>query len=254
MKGKNTFTQYEIEQLKALIKERIQAPRDKQKQIRAKMRAIGFYGGDDFGIKDCQLSDFENLIESGRIKVLDYGASTPQAKKVVTTNHMYDIVHCNAMQNTIAPIKKTAMSKAEELMANSSIISNNKKDRDEDYVIDLCDEVLGLTASRQHRFDFLYGDTGAKLPVDAYYKDLNLVVEYQEIQHTQDVKLFDKKMTVSGVSRKEQRKIYDERRAEILPKHGIKLIIISYTAFGTSKRIKRNRMRDLGIVRSILNK
>ena len=254
MKGKNTFTQYEIEQLKALIKERIQAPRDKQKQIRAKMRAIGFYGGDDFGIKDCQLSDFENLIESGRIKVLDYGASTPRAKKVVTTNHMYDIVHCNAMQNTIAPIKKTAMSKAEELMANSSIISNNKKNRDEDYVIDLCDEVLGLTASRQHRFDFLYGDTGVKLPVDAYYKNLNLVVEYQEIQHTQDVKLFDKRMTVSGVSRKMQRKIYDERRAEILPKYGIKLIIISYTDFGTSKRIKRNRMRDLGIVRSILNK
>ena len=42
MKGKNTFTQDEIEQLKALIKERGQAPRDKQKHIRAKMRAIGF--------------------------------------------------------------------------------------------------------------------------------------------------------------------------------------------------------------------
>ena len=86
MKGKNTFTQYEIEQLKALIKERVQAPRDKQRHIRNKMRAIGFYGGDDFGIKDCQLSDFEDLIKSGRIKVLDYGASTPRAKKVVTTN------------------------------------------------------------------------------------------------------------------------------------------------------------------------
>ena len=82
MKGKNTFTQDEIEQLKALIKERVQAKyRDKQKHIRAKMRAIGFYGGDDFGIKDCQLSDFENLIKSGRIKVLDYGASTLELKK-----------------------------------------------------------------------------------------------------------------------------------------------------------------------------
>ena len=87
MKGKNTFTQYEIEQLKALIKERVQAKdRDKQRHIRNKMRAIGFCGRDDFGIKDCQLSDFENLIKSGRIKVLDYGASTPRAKKVVTTN------------------------------------------------------------------------------------------------------------------------------------------------------------------------
>lgn len=81
MKGKNTFTQYEIELLKALIKERVQAPRDKQKQIRDKMRAIGFYGWADFGIYNCQLSDFENLIKSGRIKVLDYGASTLELKK-----------------------------------------------------------------------------------------------------------------------------------------------------------------------------
>ena len=54
------------------------------------------------------------------------GKSLSRAE-VSAINHMYDIVHCNAMQNTIAPIKKTAMSKAEELMANSSIISNNKK-------------------------------------------------------------------------------------------------------------------------------
>ena len=54
------------------------------------------------------------------------GTSLSGAEKSAI-NHMYDIVHCNAMQNTIAPTKKTAMSKAEELMANSSIISNNKK-------------------------------------------------------------------------------------------------------------------------------
>ena len=65
MKGKNTFTQYEIEQLKELIKERVQAPSNKQKHIRDKMRAIGFYGWADFGLKDCQLSDFENLIGWG---------------------------------------------------------------------------------------------------------------------------------------------------------------------------------------------
>lgn len=70
---------------------------------------------------------------------------------------------------------------------------------DEYYVIGLCNEVLGLKASQQHRFDFLVGDSGTKLPVDAYYEDLNLVVEYLESQHTQSTPLFDKKETVSGV-------------------------------------------------------
>ena len=67
MKGKNTFTQSEIIELRKLIKERIKADSSRQKGIRAKMRRIGFYGEDDFGIFDLQPSDFENLIKSGRI-------------------------------------------------------------------------------------------------------------------------------------------------------------------------------------------
>lgn len=40
-----------------------------------------------------------------------------------------------------------------------------RKDRD-----DLCDEILGAKASRQHTFDFLLGDgiPGRHLPVDAF--------------------------------------------------------------------------------------
>lgn len=79
-----------------------------------------------------------------------------------------------------------------------------RMDSDEYYVIELCNEVLGLKASQQHRFDFLVGDSGTKLPVDAYYEDLNLVVEYLESQHTISTPFFDKKKTVSGVSRGEQ--------------------------------------------------
>ena len=70
MKGKDTFTQTEISELRNLIKERIKADRSRQKGIRAKMRNIGFYGSDDFGIIDMQPSDFERLINSGRIKVI----------------------------------------------------------------------------------------------------------------------------------------------------------------------------------------
>lgn len=71
--------------------------------------------------------------------------------------------------------------------------------KDETYIIDLCDEVLGLKASRGHRFEFLRGDPGkngrrACLPVDAYYAELNLVVEYHERQHSEPVSFFDRRI------------------------------------------------------------
>ena len=50
IKGKKVFTKTEIEQLLQLIKERRQAPSDKQKSIRNKMRKLGFYGRDEWGI------------------------------------------------------------------------------------------------------------------------------------------------------------------------------------------------------------
>ena len=55
MKGKNTFTAEEIQKLEGLIKLRINSPAYKQKSIRDKMRKMGFYGQDDWGIKDLQL-------------------------------------------------------------------------------------------------------------------------------------------------------------------------------------------------------
>jgi hypothetical protein len=141
--------------------------------------------------------------------------------------------------------------------------SQGRQDSDEHYVIDLCDEVLNLKASRQHTFDFLLGDLhkdGVKrtpLPVDAYYKSLNLVVEFMERQHTEKVAFFDKPdvMTVSGVSRGEQRKIYDERRKELIPKNGLNLVIIPYDAINLSnqKKIIRNRNTDIKVVKAILN-
>lgn len=135
------------------------------------------------------------------------------------------------------------------------------KARDEDYVIDLCDEMLNESASRQHHFDFLRGDPGKdgkpgrKLPVDAYYESRKLVVEYNEKQHSEPVALFDTKETASGVSRGEQRRIYDERRKEVLPQHGIEVVIISYKDFkyDGQKRIIRNKEHDLEIVKKKLN-
>ncbi|MGR3344838.1 MAG: hypothetical protein ACU0DI_16760 [Paracoccaceae bacterium] len=108
--------------------------------------------------------------------------------------------------------------------------------KDEAYVIDLCDEVLKRRASRQHSFDFLCGDTGRKLPCDAYYSDLRLVIEYREQQHFERVPFWDTKPTASGIPRGQQRALYDQRRRDELPKHGITLIELSYAAFAHNGR------------------
>jgi hypothetical protein len=141
----------------------------------------------------------------------------------------------------------------------------NKKttDKDEQYVIDLCDKILGLTSIRQHKFDFLLGDKNAnglqaKLPVDSFYSELGLVIEYRERQHTENVNFFDKpdKVTVSGVHRGEQRRIYDERRRKLLPENGVDLIEISYSdlVHDNQKRLTRDLEKDEKRVREILKR
>lgn len=79
MKGKALFTKREVEQIVSLIRQRCSAGRNEQKQIRAKMRKIGFYGQDDFGIFDMTEEKFIRLIESGRIKVSDGSRAIIQA-------------------------------------------------------------------------------------------------------------------------------------------------------------------------------
>ena len=130
---------------------------------------------------------------------------------------------------------------------------------DEHYIINLCDRVLARKASRQHRFDFLLGDPGksgrcAKLPVDAYYQDLGLVVEVMERQHNEPTPLFDRRMTVSGITRGEQRKLSDARRAKVLESHKIKLIRVDIRRFvlKSKRRLVRNVEQDEQVVRELL--
>lgn len=126
--------------------------------------------------------------------------------------------------------------------------------RDEEYILNLCDEVLGERSERQKRFDFLKGDKGHRLPVDAYYPQLNLVIEYRERQHFEPVKFFDRRQTVSGVPRGQQRALYDQRRREELPKQGIRLVELSYLDFehGPSKRLRRETLADREVIRQKL--
>lgn len=167
----------------------------------------------------------------------------------------------NHNESCVCTTSKKIQSPTEVL--NDKIKSKiSQRDSDESYIIDLCDEVLQTKASRQHRFPFLKGD-GSKpvsLPVDAYYEDLKMVIEYYELQHTESVSYFDKPetMTVSGVCRGEQRKIYDQRRREVLPQNGISLEIFDYSNFNydssRSKRLIRDYENDIKVVREKLKK
>ena len=160
--------------------------------------------------------------------------------------------------------KPTTPYKQQEKKAETKRALLSRANSDETYVIDLCDIVLENKANRQKRFDFLLGDlhkdgkTRTMLPVDAYYESLNLVVEYMKKQHTEEVEHSDKpvELTASGVSRAEQRKIYDQRRKELIPENDINLIIIDYSQLShdSSKQLLRDKENDIEKIKSILDK
>ncbi len=221
MKGRRTFTRGELTQIKDLIRYKAGVGPDAQKRVRRQIRRLGFYITDFGAISSPQ--DVDRLVASGQIIVAEAVGG---------------------------PSRRTARVDTQE-------------ESDEDYIIDLCDEILGLCALRQHRFPFLRGDPGKSgtsvtLPVDAYYPSLKLVIEYRERQHTESVRHFDKpyRMTVSGVHRGEQRKLYDQRRREVLPQQGIALVELSCLEFAYDhrKRLLRRRPQDLAVIRDRLSR
>jgi hypothetical protein len=104
----------------------------------------------------------------------------------------------------------------------------------------------------------LRGDAGTKLPVDAYFPKHALVLEYREQQHLADradsYKLWDRKPTVSGMSRREQRAKYDQLRERQVPAHGLSLVVVSTgdLASDARGRLLRDRQADLVKLRAIL--
>lgn len=131
-----------------------------------------------------------------------------------------------------------------------------RADSDEHYILCLCDEVLGVPGVRQARFDWLRGDPsparprGTKLPIDGYWPHLALVVEFQEEQHSAPSPFFDRRQTVSGMGRGEQRRLYDERKRILIPQHELRLVVIEKSEFTLrSRKIDRDHVRDLQIVR-----
>lgn len=76
-------------------------------------------------------------------------------------------------------------------------MARRRADHEAGYILDRIDTLLGARGLREHRSDWLRGDPGrsgrsSALPVDAFWPDLNLVVEVYERQHDRPVAHFDK--------------------------------------------------------------
>lgn len=133
-------------------------------------------------------------------------------------------------------------------------------ERDADYVIDLLDELIGQPAVREHCFEWLVGDPGRngarrKLPVDAYWPHLKFVIEYREDQHYVPTPIMDRRDTISGVPRGEQRRLYDQRRDELIPANGLRLLVIRPHELRVARRdrLLRDRAGDLELLRGVLH-
>lgn len=135
-----------------------------------------------------------------------------------------------------------------------------RSNSDEKYVLDLLREYLNENYEWQKRFDTLRGDTGKNgrrvtLPVDAYFPISNIIVEYKEKQHFQAVNIMDKRMTISGINRGEQRKIYDLRKKKWAADNNFKFLVIPYYCLKHDRngRLLRDKDEDVVTIIGLVN-
>lgn len=130
----------------------------------------------------------------------------------------------------------------------------NIQNSDEYYLVNLCDTLLKQRASRKHTFDTLVGNLHkrgkgrTKLPLDAYYEELKLVIEFFEKQ--EDEKELDEK----AQARMEQIKYYDAIKKKAILKKELRLIEIKYASFECDEegKLVRNTENDTVVLTGIL--
>lgn len=143
-------------------------------------------------------------------------------------------------------------------VSNKEQAKLNRENSDEYYLIGLCNELLSEEASHQHTFDFLVGDkhkrnkTRTELPLDAYYLGLNLAIEF--IAAEENLSADAEKLTVSGVTRNEQRKIYAQRKRDVLAENEINLLVINYADFecDSEHKLIREKKGDVKLLKQKL--
>ncbi|WP_312907034.1 GIY-YIG nuclease family protein [Tissierella praeacuta] len=71
MKGKRSFTTVEIQEIIELIEQKVAASKSEQRNIRNKIRSLGFYFSDFSNKKVYTIDDLNELIQAGEIEILD---------------------------------------------------------------------------------------------------------------------------------------------------------------------------------------
>ena len=137
----------------------------------------------------------------------------------------------------------------------NSLISKKQKsidqreNSDEFFIITLCDQILNESASRKHKFPFLVGDIHKRgkdrstLAVDAYYKDHNLVVQYEDDPQ-------DFTQTGANFDRAAQIEKYNHKRRIVLEKKDYHFIELKASTFGCNEQHKL--IRDVDKIKIIL--
>lgn len=130
----------------------------------------------------------------------------------------------------------------------------NIQNSDEFYLVNLCDELLGQEGSRKHMFDTLVGKLHkrgkgrTKLPLDAYYEDLKLVIEFS--RKDVDFDALDKKEQARMI----QVKHYDKLKKKAILKKDLRLMEINYASFecNETNKLIRNTEDDKVILKGLL--
>lgn len=143
-------------------------------------------------------------------------------------------------------------------VSNKERATLKKENSDEYYLVGLCNELLNEKALHQHTFKYLLGDfhrdgeTRTRLPLDAFYVKLNLVLELYE--KGDETSADSQVITVSNVKRSEQRKKYAQRKRDFLKEKGIDLVEMDYDEFECNEehRLVRNKEADVKLLKEIL--
>ena len=112
-------------------------------------------------------------------------------------------------------------------------------------VLRLISKILNTTFMPQARWCWLKNSRGYKLCCDAIYKEYNLVVEFDGVQHREQVRFFGGEATLRTLKQN------DQIKNELILKHGYKLLRISSDEGWHDVTYLRERLIDAGI--SIIN-
>lgn len=95
MKGKLEFTNFEANQIRKLINQKLNSSKIEQKSIRDKIRNFGFYFSNFSCKKGYTVQDFENLIINGKIKIINQKTIEKKQIEIKTEKKIQNSIKTN---------------------------------------------------------------------------------------------------------------------------------------------------------------